>query len=478
VSRAGRLVFPAIRWSPTDGFNGAAADIQDALDAGVGGFCLFGGTALAVRELTASLRDRSDAPLLIGSDLERGAGQQFTGCTQLPPLAALGALDDVAITRAAAALTAREALAVGVNWILAPVADVDLEPLNPIVGSRAFSGDPTNVAMHVVAWIMGAREAGALCCAKHFPGHGRTTADSHAALPRVGSGRDELEADLLPFRAAVHAQADALMTAHVVYDALDPATAATLSARVIHDLARRDMGYDGLVVTDALNMTGVLEAVGGGEAEAAVAALKAGCDALLYPEDVPAVVAALTDAAHETPVRLRMQDALRRVDAAAARAPRRAVGDYGTAADREWADALALRCMAPVRGEPAIAGPCALLTIDDDVGGPYAPPSRAEFAAALRAAGVDAVEADAPGTGRPLVVAVYADIRAWKPAPGLSPAAARRLAAVLDAEPDAAVVFFGPGRLTTDVAAANLVCAWGGEALMQRAAARWLAGER
>jgi beta-N-acetylhexosaminidase len=180
MRETGRLVFPALRWHSETGFTDERDTIDTALRLGAGGFCIFGGSAAAVSELTASLRQRSHVPLLIGSDLERGAGQQFPEATQLPPLAALGSLDDLTATRHAAELTAREALALGVNWIFAPVADVDLEPRNPIVGSRSFGTDPVRVAAQVAAWIDGCHAEGVLCCAKHFPGHGRTVDDSHA----------------------------------------------------------------------------------------------------------------------------------------------------------------------------------------------------------------------------------------------------------------------------------------------------------
>jgi beta-glucosidase-like glycosyl hydrolase len=478
VTTPGRLLFPAVRWNPGNGFGDADPAIDAAIRAGVGGFCLFGGTAKAVLDLTDSLRRRSGTALLMASDLERGAGQQFAGCTQLPPLAAIGSLDDISLTRAAGALTAREALAVGVNWIFAPVADVDLEPRNPIVGSRAFAGDAAHAARHVAAWIGGAHDAGALCCAKHFPGHGRTTRDSHAELPRVPHSRADLEQDLLPFRAAIAAGVDALMTAHVVYDALDPVTAATLSPAVLRDLARAELGFEGLIVSDALNMTGVLQAVQGGEADAAVAALEAGCDALLYPEDPVGVLRALHAALQRPHTARRAEQALQRVEAAAARAPQRAIGSWGSTADRAWADELALRCISDVRGSAAAAAACAVATIDDDAGGPHRQPSREPFIEALRAHGIDAVPAESALPDRHLVIGLYADIRAWKPAPGLSPAARQRLDALLAEAGDASIVFFGHRRLGADVAGSNVLCAWGGEAVMQRAAARRLAERR
>lgn len=462
MSARARLLFPAIRWSEGRGYVCEGIDIDDALALGVGGFCIFGGRADAARELTSELRARSRVPLLIASDLERGAGQQLAGATQLPPLAAIGSLDDLDATRRAAEITAREALALGVNWVFAPVADVDLEPRNPIVGTRAFGADPEAVARHVTAWVYGCHDAGALACAKHFPGHGRTYEDSHAALPHVAAARAELELDLRPFRAAIAAGVDAVMTAHVAYRALDPSGApATLSEPILRRLLRDELGFNGLVVSDAFIMEGVIGA--GGEREAAVRAIRAGCDAVLYPSDARAVLAAL-DAAN-----VNADASLARIEAAAAR-PMPAAAAHDD--DAHWAEELADRTIVHVRGERSVPRRMALVEIDDDAGGPYAPPARAAFEATLRASGIE-IDSSAPVK----LIALYADIRAWKGQPGLTESGRVRLAQALETWPDARVMLFGHPRLADGIGAANVAAAWGGEALMQRAAARWLARE-
>ncbi len=485
-----RLLFPAIRWSRDDeSFEGYRDAIEHGLALGVGGFIVFGGTAAAVRELTAELRQRSPHPLLIGADLERGAGQQFAGATSLPPAAALAELDDLVVTRRAGELTAREALAMGVNWVYAPVADLDVEPENPIVGSRSFGGDPDAVSRHVRAWIEGCRDGGALACAKHFPGHGRTTTDSHLALPLVRAEADVLGAeDLAPFRAAVEAGVDSVMTAHVAYPALDASgVAATLSRPILTGLLRGRLGFDGLVVTDALIMEGVL---GGGEdaataeADAAVRALAAGCDALLYPRHVDAVVEALERARTGAVPDGRIARAAARVAAAAERVSERtgaraAETDptrlWGRDGDAEWARNVALRAVRRVRGRPSCPPAVEVLVVDDDVGGPFpvvAP--RGELAAGLRAAGVDAVAVPAPTGKRPVLVALFADIRGFKGRPGLSEAALETVASAIAAPLGATVVLFGPPRIAEDAPGAHVLLAWGGEPIMQRAAADWL----
>lgn len=469
-----RLLLPAVRWNKEAGFEQHRATVEEGLELGVGGFILFNGEADSVREFTAELQRRSRHPLLIASDLERGAGQQFRGATPLPPAAALGYLDEPETTRRAGELTAREARALGVNWIYAPVADVDLEPRNPIIGTRAFGRTAETVATHVAAWTAGCSAGQALCCAKHFPGHGRTVGDSHIEKPVVEAPRELLEVDLLPFRAAVRAGVDSMMTAHVAYPALAPSRLpATLAPRILGDLLRDQLGFGGLVVTDALVMEGFIEDMD--EAAAAVEALRAGCDVLLYPQDTRAVVAAVSDAVEAGRLpRERVENALQRLARAAARVAGPPTGEWGAEADRRWALDTALRTVHAVRGEPRLpAGPLCLHVVDDDLGGPWPPYSREALPVGLRAAGRSL------GDGGTAVIALFSDIRAWKGTPGISPDARARMRAHLAATPDATVLLFGPPRLADDIPEArHVLAAWGGEALMQEAAVAWLTGAR
>jgi beta-glucosidase-like glycosyl hydrolase len=466
-----RLIFPALRWSETHGFNHEWEQIDRGLGLGVGGFLLFGGEARAVRDLTDEIRRRAGRHLLIASDLERGAGQQFSGATPLPPAAAIASLNQPEITRRAGEVTARDARAVGVDWVFAPVADVDLEPANPIVGVRAFGSDPASAALHVGEWVRGCRDGGALCCAKHFPGHGRTRGDSHVERPSVEGNRKLLEDDLLPFRAAIAAGVDSVMTAHVAYPGLDPSgAAATLSPRIIGGLLRRELGFTGIVVTDALVMKGLVQDAG--EPAAARLAVAAGCDALLYPEDAAGVVSALGSA-----LRSRTLDedavagAVRRIERAAGNmVASPGSGRWGREEDRDWALDSAVRTLRVVRGEPRLGGGALrLVEVEDDLGGPHPPCSRETLPAALGAAGVELRQ-----DGRTLV-AVYADIRAWKGRPGLSAGALERVRLEIEAVPEATVILFSHPRRAAEIPfVRHLLAAWGGEAIMQQAVARWL----
>jgi beta-glucosidase-like glycosyl hydrolase len=468
VSESARLILPALRWRPDGGFAHETGAIADALDLGVGGFIIFGGTVEAVRRLTADLLRRAGRALLLASDLERGAGQQVAGLTEFPPPMALASLRDPAVVRWAASVTAQEARAVGINWVFAPVADLDVLPENPIVQTRAFGADPNEVATCVRQWVEGCQAAGALACAKHYPGHGRTTVDSHVALPVVDASAALLRStDLVPFDVAIGSGVASIMTAHVAYPKLDDSgLPATLSRRVLGEL-RRDGKFDGLVVTDALIMDGAL--VGRRESDAAVEAIQAGADLLLYPNDARRVRDALQAALSSgsiTPERL--GESLRRYDRAlaAATAPTPPVtrGPYESA--DALADALLMNGMIR-RSAPTLTGPLDLVVVDDDIGGPY-PPGPTDYV--HRALGPTLI---GRYTGGSRVLLVFAEPRAWKGRSGFGPATREALAH--HAAGADLVVLFGHPRLLDEVPSdAPVLLAWHRQRLMQEAVARWL----
>jgi beta-glucosidase len=482
MSTFAELVVPAVRWDEEKGFEPARPDIERALELGVGGFVLFGGEREALRRLTAELRSASRVSLLVASDLERGAGQQVRGLTQLPPSLALADIGEAAVAEAAQ-MTAREARDVGINWVLAPVADLDVEPDNPIVQTRSFSADPDVASQLVYEWVLACQTAGVPACAKHFPGHGRTTADSHAELPVVTADRVTLEADLLPFRRAVSGGVASVMTAHVAFSGLDPGgLPATYSASVLRRLLRGELGFGGLVVTDALIMAGAV--TGFGEEEAAVRAIGASCDLLLYPRDAAAVALALERAAPGDPELARRVTAARerrRAVVDRAKEPERLADDQ-LAAHSARADELALQSLRVLRGEPSVLrAPVEVAIVDDDAGGPYSLPPRGAFADALREAGLEAVEAGPGREGESAtrggrhsrVVLLFADVKSWKGRSRLSEVSRKRLAALLERR--STVVLFGHPRRIEEIPGDHpILCAWNGDVLMQRAAARWL----
>ncbi len=247
------------------------------------------------------LQRMTAVPLMVAGDFERGASMRVSGTTEFPHAMAFGAAADVALTRYEGLVTAREARAIGIQWIYYPVADVNNNPDNPIINIRSFGENPQAVAAQVAAFIEGAhsdKKDLVLTTAKHFPGHGDTAVDSHMNLATIPADRDRLEhLELVPFKAAIAAGVDAIMTAHIAVPALAPPDLpATLSPAILTDLLRKQLGFKGLVVTDALEMGGIAKGFTTGEA--CVRALEAGADTLLMPTDadaaVKAVVAAVT----------------------------------------------------------------------------------------------------------------------------------------------------------------------------------------
>lgn len=236
-----------------------------------------------VRATVAELQSRSRIPLLVGTDQEGGLVNRFgLPFHAFPGNMALGAIAERAeqLAQRQGEAQARELRAVGVNWNFAPSVDVNNNPDNPIIGVRSYGEDPALVARLGAAAIRGLQNAGMMACAKHFPGHGNTTVDSHHALPTVTGDRERLDSvELAPFRAAIQAGVGSIMTSHILFPALDSERPATLSPAVLTGLLRNEMGYDGLVITDCLEMDAIAGSIG--TARGAVEALKAGADMVL-----------------------------------------------------------------------------------------------------------------------------------------------------------------------------------------------------
>jgi beta-N-acetylhexosaminidase len=267
------------------GFEGPVAPdwLRRRLAEGLGGVVLFGWNVESPEQLRALTSVvRSEGEVLIGIDEEGGDVTRLEVATgsSYPGNAALGAVDDVELTEQVAGAIGADLADVGVNLNLAPVADVNTNPLNPVIGIRSFGADGELVARHVAASVRGLQGAGVAACAKHFPGHGDTAQDSHHELPVVESLE---EAALLPFHAAVGAGVQSVMTAHIVVRSLGE-TPATMSREILHDLLRQELAYDGLVITDALEMKAISATVG--VEEGAVRALAAGADGLCLGHDL------------------------------------------------------------------------------------------------------------------------------------------------------------------------------------------------
>ncbi|NDQ57267.1 MAG: serine hydrolase [Acidipila sp.] len=278
-------------------------------------------TVYATAALTNQLQRKAKIPLLIAADFEHGTVMRIIEGTSFPEPMAVAATGRAEDAYTIGRISALEARAAGVQWLFAPVADVNSNPDNPIINIRSFGEDPKKVSAFVSAFVRGVEENGALATAKHFPGHGDTGEDSHLDLAMVHSNRARLDAvDLVPFRAAIAAGVSSIMTGHLVVPALepDPELPATLSPKVLTELLRKQMGFDGLIVTDALDMGGVTNHYA--PAEVAVRAFAAGADVLLMPPVPDAAVLAMKEAVQTGRVSIeRLDDAVRRILRAKAR---------------------------------------------------------------------------------------------------------------------------------------------------------------
>lgn len=364
------------------------ASLQRLLQRGVGGVILLGGSAAELRLRTRQLAAWASEPLLLCADVEEGVGQRFEGASWLVPplaLARIHATDPALaldLARRYGACTGREARQLGLNWVLAPVCDVNNNPANPVINVRAWGEDPATAGALAAAFCHGAQAEGVLTCAKHFPGHGDTASDSHLELPLLPHSRARLEAvELPPFRDAIAAEVAAVMTAHLLLPALDAEHPATLSRPVLTGLLRETLGFEGLIVTDAL----VMEAIAGryGASEAAVLALEAGADLVLMPGDADGAIDAVVAAVHSGRLSLeRLQASLERRRLALGRCP--ASDDPSAAAplgllsngpsgpDQALALELVQRSLeqqgqGPVRGGPGVN----LIRLDNSLGCPF-----------------------------------------------------------------------------------------------------------
>jgi len=464
---------------------------------GVGGLLLFGGDLEITPPFLRDLRRAASGPLIVMSDVERGVGQQVEGCLGHPPPMAVGALRDPQAAYKLGVATAVDCRRVGIDMALAPVLDLYNEPRNPIIGPRSFGEDPRLVASLGAAWIAGCQDEGVLACAKHFPGHGRTLADSHDDLPRVDASEKELRAeDLVPFFRAVEARVGAVMTAHVAYPGLDPAGGsdlpATLSRPILSGLLRGEMGYEGLILTDALIMEGVRRS--GGEGEAAVASLEAGCDVLLCPTDHAEVIEAVEKAIFSGRLEGRvLHRARERLEEALGRLSRRPTAREVEGMDEYRAYAMAKAAVTTLRDPSRLLphGTCppgdvlAVVLDDDDRPGREAPvgewsgvfgggilrrtPTEGEDAEILARAAV----------AERVFLFLYGDVRAWKGRPGLHPDLAALARALEEHVGDRMVqVAFGSPALVVEGRRSAAVAAWGDHLLVQRAALDLLMGGR
>ena len=479
-------------------------------DSKIGGLVLFAPARVyETAELANAFQRLAKVPLLLASDFERGAANRITNATLFPPFMALGATGSEDLAYAMGKVTALEGRAMGIHMTYAPVVDVNINPDNPIINTRSIGADPALVSRLADAFIRGVQDNGMIATAKHFPGHGDTSQDSHSLMPTITADLDRLEkVELYPFKRAVEAGVRAVMTAHLAVPALDPTPGvpATLSAPILTGVLREKMGFTGLIVTDALEMGGVTNAFS--TEEAALRAVLAGVDQLLLPPEPVKVIAYLSAAVRDGRVPMARVDAsVRRIlEAKAALGLNRnrfvkIDGLRRLVAPRANLD-LASRVLEssatlvkneggvlPLSAEP---GPPAVLALSSDLGDYFAGQA---FVAAMKARfpGTTAFYADAD-TGQDLlddafaqaslagtvVLALFSRLSDQKGSVDLEPKhidLVRKLAALPD-RPKIVVVSFGSPYLLRhfpDIDA--YLCLYKDTPATQTAAARALAGE-
>lgn len=442
---------------------------------GIGGVCFFHGSIFEVTPLVNSLQNLAKLPLLMASDFEDGAGEQVRGATRLPSAMAVGATGSEELAELKGRVTAREAVALGVPWVLAPVVDLQCDSRNPIINIRAFGEHPEEVARLARAFARGVRAEKGLTCAKHFPGHGDVHADSHLELPVVEASAARLRSrELVPY-VRVRDEVDSVMTAHLSVPAFDPDRPASLSRIVTEDLLRKEVGFDGLVCTDALMMGGVTRTVP--EPEALVLAAEAGADILLIPVEPGAAPGILAKAVRSGRIpERRIDEAVERVLALKERAglfesrhadPNRIEETVGNEEHRESARRIAEAAVAKVRDDRNVLplrGRVRLERVDEE-------------GVAFRTELARHVELVEEGAGSGCVIPLFFRPMAFSGRTEVEEATAGRVREILRNRPQAVIVSFGsPYLLRNFPEAAAWVCAFSDDEASQVAAARALAG--
>ncbi|NEQ77185.1 MAG: beta-glucosidase [Okeania sp. SIO2C9] len=288
-------------------------------DLGVGGVIFVDGSAIDLATRIQQLQSWAKIPLLLAADIEEGVGQRFAGATWFPPPMAIAAIAQtnpkkaIEYAETMGTITAQEAVAIGLNWILAPVVDVNNNPDNPVINIRAFGETTELVGQLATAFIGGAQKYPVLTTAKHFPGHGDTTVDSHFELPVLPHSESRLaEIELPPFIEAIAAGVDSVMSAHLLIPAWDSELPATVSHKIVTGQLRQKLGFNGLVVTDALVMGAIANRYG--LEEASVLAVEAGADILLMPLDAEVTINAVCNAVSQGRIsESRIDESLQRI---------------------------------------------------------------------------------------------------------------------------------------------------------------------
>jgi beta-N-acetylhexosaminidase len=483
--KVGQLLVPTV-----PGYTATAGGAALVRDYHVGGVVYFANNlsnASQVAALSAGLQaaarsQRPAIPLLIGTDQEGGIVSRLTGITtEFPGQMAAGATGDPAMIRAQEQTTGNQMQALGINLDYAPVADVNVDPANPVIGIRSFGSSPALVSDMTAAAIDGFHQAGEAATAKHFPGHGDTATDSHTGLPIIHHTLQQWwQIDAPPFEAAIRAGVDEIMIAHIVVPALDNSgQPASLSRKIVTGLLRDKLGYQGVVTTDSLQMAGVL--AGHTPAQVAVEAIQAGCDQLLMPGSPAVAYQAILQAVRDGRISMRQLDAsvARVISLKAARGLLNhpagssvVAGAVNTLMQRNVAQQLALHSVTLVRNRPVAGAGAArpVLPLQPGRRVYVADPAGTGLAAALQADLPGGQLVASPGAADVIVVATSNAVS--------SPAQQRQVAALAATGHPVVVVATGlPYDLGLFPGAAAAMATYSGSGVSMAAAAAVLAGQ-
>ncbi len=422
------------------GAPGYLEHLSELVERGIGGFILFGGRPDEVKEAIRMLQSRSELPLFIASDIERGVGQQIEGLTGFPPQMGVGAAVDPADSRSLEMLRkmlrviAEEARYAGINMPLIPVLDVNTNPENPIICTRAFSDDPELVGSLGMEYVKALGEYGLIPCGKHFPGHGDTERDSHVELPFIGKPLEDLEAlELIPFRMAIEAGIPALMVGHLSVSALD-ARPASLSNRMTRYL-REALGFSGLLMPDALTMDALR-----GYGSPVSLSIAAGMDLVLHPPDPYTAVEELERGIGEGLINEeRVGESLGRIKGVKSRLLRDNLNVPDLMANRSLSEQLYQRSITLVSGDPLSffsAGRPDTCVYAGEVDGEILKGLGLWFERVIPLSEAGSEE------GR-LVIAVFSDVRAWRGLSGVEEETVVKMKRLIERVEKAAFVSFG-----------------------------------
>jgi len=454
---------------------------------GIGGFIVFGGKSKEISRAIKRLQKNAEIPLFIASDLEQGLGQQIEGGTIFPPAMAIGqaikpeSKDDIRLLRKSIGIIAQEAKATGINIILSPVLDVNTNPRNPIICTRAFSDNPRKVAWFGKEFIKGFQRHGLLACAKHFPGHGDTSVDSHRELPVVKADLKRLyDIELYPFTKAIKAGVKMIMVGHLKVPVIDSRFPSSLSEKTIKGLLRDKMRFKGLVITDAMNM----KAIKLREEEACLKAIKAGADIVLHPSKPERVIDYL--ASKWDKIMPRVEESFQRVikakeDLLRIQDSRFKIQDIGTKSNWDLAYMLNKKSIKLTGKLRTLHNPLVLIIDDDNnkSGKPFVNALKKRYKK-IKAFYVDnnsqLKNSSLVTRHSSLIIAVFSKISAWKGRSGLS----RKLHAILEkavrASRYSVIAGFCCPYFLDELKADTLIEAYSGSELAQEAAGKLLCG--